>query len=292
MIYVVIPVHNRRDITGRLLETLICQTSNEYKIVVVDDGSKDGTSEMIESRFPDVTVLHGDGNLWWTGATNLGLAYIIDIARGHDYAMLLNDDLIVKEDFIECANRLTREHPDTLIQAVEMDAGNQDVILNGGWEINWITAKFSQLNIGKRIQNFRPGYFEEVSTQTGRGTLIPVEVIKTLGLYNSVHYPQCGDFEFPVRAKRSGYRLIMHYDLKIYSIPDATHEMNAGRSYKLTDIIPYFFEIRSYAYLPSRFWFAYDTSTSLFHGTIFFVFDLFRVSSYFFRNLRIFDWLR
>jgi len=292
MIYVVIPVHNRKDITARLLETLTCQSSSDYRIIVIDDGSTDGTSQMIRSRFPNVILLHGDGNLWWTGATNLGLSYIIEDSGENDYAMLLNDDLVVKDNFIECAERLTKQYPDTLIQAVEIDADNPDVILNGGWKINWLTASFSQINRGKHIFDFGPEYFEEVSTQTGRGTLIPVSVIRKVGLYNASHYPQCGDFEFPVRANTKGYRLMMHYALKIYSFSDATCEMNLNNKYKLSDIIPYFFELRSYAYLPSRFWFAYDTSRNLFQGAAFLTFDLVRVTSYFIRNLRFFSRFR
>lgn len=287
MIHVIIPVHNRREITGRLLERLSEQTSSGYRIIVVDDGSTDGTSEMIESRFPNVTLLHGDGNLWWTGATNLGLKHVMEDSPDNDYAMLLNDDLVVNDDFIESALELTKSYPDTLIQAVELDADNPEIILNGGWKIDWLTAKFSQINVGKKITDFDKHHFEPVSTQTGRGTLIPVGVIRELGLYNSRHYPQCGDFEFPVRAGKKGYRLIMHYGLRIYSFSDASCDVNTDKSYSLSDIIPYYFEIRSYAYLPSRFWFAYDTSTNLIRGTIFLVFDLFRVTAYFIRNLRL-----
>jgi len=283
------PVHNRKDITKRCLDTLYVQTNNNYKIIVVDDGSTDGTSEIVTNHFPDIILLKGDGNLWWTGATNLGISHAIEIGNDNDYVMLLNDDLVVKEDFIETATNITTKHPKTLIQAVEMNANNTDSILNGGWKINWYTAKYFQINSGKQINEFKNTHYEHVSTQTGRGTLIPIHVLKEIGLYNSAHYPQCGDFEFPVRAHNNGYSLIMCYDFKIYSFVEETCDMNTDTKYKLSDIFSYFGNIRSYAYFPSRFWFAYDTASNPLKGFLFFLFDLTRVTTHFIKNLQLLE---
>jgi len=280
------PVFNRKDITRRCLVSLHKQTSSEFKIILIDDGSTDGTSEMAENDFPNVILLKGDGNLWWTGGTNMGLEHALKIASNDDYIMLLNDDLVVDEDFIEIAHHTIAKHPNTLIQAVEMDVDNKNTILNGGWKINWLTAKFFQLNTNKKITTFKSGHYEAVMTQTGRGTLIPITVLKHVGLYNAVHYPQCGDFEYPVRASHFGYNLIMHYDLRIYSFVEQTCDMNLGKQYSLKDILSYYGNIRSYAYLPSRFWFAYDTATNPIKGTVFLFFDLLRTTSRFIRNLK------
>lgn len=72
LIYIIIPVHNRKHFTRECLLSLRKQTFQNFKVIVVNDGSSDGTGEMIEKEFSDVILLKGDGNLWWTGATNLG----------------------------------------------------------------------------------------------------------------------------------------------------------------------------------------------------------------------------
>ena len=67
MIDIVIPVHNRKQYTRDCLHSLQKQTISSYRVIIVDDGSTDGTREMLRREFPEVIVLTGDGNLFWTG---------------------------------------------------------------------------------------------------------------------------------------------------------------------------------------------------------------------------------
>ena len=63
MIYIVIPVFNRKQFTKDCLDSLRKQTDKRFKVVVVDDGSTDGTSDMLKEEYPEVHILYGDGNL-------------------------------------------------------------------------------------------------------------------------------------------------------------------------------------------------------------------------------------
>lgn len=90
---IVIPVHNRRATTLRCLDHLRQTGVLDWaRVVLVDDGSTDGTGEAVRTRFPTVHVLPGDGNLWWGGAIRLGMRHAMQ--AGADFLVWLNDDCL------------------------------------------------------------------------------------------------------------------------------------------------------------------------------------------------------
>ena len=112
-LYVVMPVHNRRALTERCLAALAEQTVRGFGVIVVDDGSTDGTAEMVASHFPEVEVMKRDGSLWWSGSVNLGVKHAL--SKGACAVLLVNDDTTPAPDFVEalacrgqCAARLSR----------------------------------------------------------------------------------------------------------------------------------------------------------------------------------------
>ncbi|HVS40131.1 MAG TPA: glycosyltransferase, partial [Gemmataceae bacterium] len=95
---VVVPVHGRLATTLRFIEAFRRVQYDAYRIVIVDDASPDGTADVLARDHRDVTVLHGDGDLWWTGATNLGVHWALD--HGFDYVLTINNDTMQKPDFL------------------------------------------------------------------------------------------------------------------------------------------------------------------------------------------------
>ncbi len=70
---VVAPVRNHKAITLQCLRSLsrIDRTGLEVHIIIVDDGSTDGASDAIREQFPEVQLVPGDGNLWYTAGANV-----------------------------------------------------------------------------------------------------------------------------------------------------------------------------------------------------------------------------
>ena len=88
---IIIPVHNRRETSLLCLQRLWDQEVMEWAdVVLVDDGSTDGTREAVELDYPEVIVLSGDGNLWWAGGINAGMRYCRE--SGYAFFFWLNDD--------------------------------------------------------------------------------------------------------------------------------------------------------------------------------------------------------
>ena len=86
-ISVIIPVHNRRELIGRALDSVLAQTVLPEEIIVIDDGSTDDTSTFLQKTYPDITVLTRENN-GVSAARNLGIQH----ASGEWIALLDSDD--------------------------------------------------------------------------------------------------------------------------------------------------------------------------------------------------------
>lgn len=128
---IIIPVHNRKHITLTCLGNLdqLGYLKSEH-IIVIDDGSTDGTSDEISSRFPDVVILPGDGSLWWTGAIRKGMKYAYE--EGATCFIWLNDDCLVSAGTFECLEKFVRDNPDSIIGAQGYKDESKSEVLFGG----------------------------------------------------------------------------------------------------------------------------------------------------------------
>ena len=287
MVYVITPVYNRKDLTQRFLACLKRQTYPDIETVIIDDGSTDGTSQMIESQYPEVTIIHGTGDLWWTGGVNEGLLYTIEKASVDDYVLIINDDLEFDEHYVENLVRFAQHHPNTLIGSLVVDIEHPDRIWDGGRMTNWITAKDRILHVGRKISDFEEGAYFEVSQLTGRGMLAPVNAFNEVGLYDAVRFKHRGDTEFPVRASRQGFRQVVYYDAVVRSHVNDTFEFDIKDEYRLSDLKRYFFDFRSSFWLKFRFNFALKTAKSPIQFVCFFACDMIRVTVHFLKRLRL-----
>jgi len=258
-IFIVIPVHNRKDFTRECLLSLRRQTFQHFRIIVIDDGSMDGTGDMIERDFPEVILLKGDGNLWWTGATNMGVEYVLKYGSENDYILTLNDDTEVKSEYLQALLDVALLHPDSLIGSISVSHEDESTVVDGGVRINWLTAKYTNLGEGRRHNDllYEGALIHKVDVLPGRGTLIPVGVFKKIGLYDFKRLPHYGaDYEFSCRAHKNGHKLLIHYGAVVISNVKMTGLNNRVTKLGWNDLIGSFFSIRSQNNLTQRWRFA------------------------------------
>lgn len=98
---VVMCTHNRREQTLACLRAVAASRDVDdviINVVLVDDGSTDGTADALRAEFPRVQVLRGDGTLYWCRAMHLAFAHAM--REGHDAYLWLNDDTLLAPEAI------------------------------------------------------------------------------------------------------------------------------------------------------------------------------------------------
>lgn len=198
-VYIIIPVHNRKDITLKCLENLEeCGDLARYHTVIVDDGSSDGTTEAIHSRYPEVTVLAGDGNLWWTGAIQKGMEYAY--GQGAEYFVWLNDDCYPQKNTIRILISQCRQNHRSLLGIQCLDPGTLEPTYGG---------ILTQNNFIQPIYNLKNELLE-CDGLNGNLACIPREVVDTIGFPNAKKYPHhFGDFIYTKQAQKFGYKILL-----------------------------------------------------------------------------------
>lgn len=197
-IYIIIPVHNRREITLKCLQQLQQQGDlSQYKVVVVDDGSIDGTALAIQKDYSSVTILSGNGSLWWTGSIKLGMEYAY--AQGAQYFVWLNDDTLPEPGTIQRLVDFCTSHPQSIVSAQCYSAVSTQNKTFGGQIINGLTLQLLAVE---------PGQIEECDCVSGNLVCIPYSIIDRIGYPPSHKVPHnTGDVVYSYLAKKAGYHI-------------------------------------------------------------------------------------
>lgn len=240
-IHIVIPVHNRKTYTLGCLRSLKKQTVTGFHTIVVDDGSTDGTGNAVRAEFPGVTVLEGDGNLWWTAAMNMGVEHALN--HGAKYIISLNDDLEVSQDYIEKMIFWAEQKPNALFGSYVFDIHTRHPFSASRRE-DWRTGKSTNL-LTIIPEEDRKGIYQATDF-SGRGLWIPSEVFKTIGLFDAKHLPHYGaDNDFTLRAGKYGFEIYCNFDAVLYGYVEVSGRYEYKRTYSIANYYRCLFGIKS-----------------------------------------------
>jgi GT2 family glycosyltransferase len=221
-ISIVFPIHNGLNYTKACLYSLIHEHKIEKKkvkfyLIIVDDGSTDGSNKWIASNYPEVILLNGNGNLWWGGGVNLGTKYAIKNLHS-DYILWWNNDIIAEIDYFDNLIEVVNKYDtNTIIGSKILLAQKEEIVWSMGGLFDPYTGKKEMVGSGK-TDNESMQHPIQVDWLPGMGTLIHKSIFERIGLVDNKTFPQYhGDSDFILRAKENGCKIIVYPSLRIFN---------------------------------------------------------------------------
>ena len=235
-IIVILPVHNRLNITRNFIKCLNEQTYKNYILLLIDDGCTDDTVDYIKQKIENLIVLSGDGNLWWAGSLNMAYKFLVnkDYA-GNDIVLIANDDVLFDADYFEKLIVDISNNDGSIIISPGHDIHSD--FIERGFLINWKNLLFHKM--------YEDGEPDAITT---RCLYMKYHDYKKIGGFYPKLLPQyLSDLEYTIRAKRIGYKLHIS-KLTSVKVDRKTTGQHIDNSIRLRDFLYHHFISKKTAY--------------------------------------------
>ncbi len=199
-VVIIIVTYNRLNVLKDCILSLLKTRYENYKIVIVDNASKDGTTDAIQSFFPSVKIIRNEKNLGYTGGNNKGIKWALN--QNCDYIMILNDDVVVEPDFIK--------------NLVNVAQGDRRIGLACPKLLCFeIPTKFFKEYGGynyylgiNRQPLLKTNYPTEIELVPGASILIRKETIQKIGLMDENFFLYFDEGDLCYRTKKAGFKMM------------------------------------------------------------------------------------
>ena len=201
---VVLTWNNFAD-TAECLQSLAQLNFPRYNIILVDNGSTDGSIERLQSTFPEVNIIRNDRNLGYAGGNNIGINHAL--SHGAEYLLILNNDTIVDRNLAAELVSITRACNNLgVLGCANYYYDNRKKIQFSGGMIDWKTGDV----IDTTRHKIDKGHFKalrEVDTVAGSCLFIPATVIRVVGSFDERYFLTFEESDLCCRVKKAGYRV-------------------------------------------------------------------------------------
>jgi GT2 family glycosyltransferase len=202
-IAVLMACYNRKELTRRCLAHLFeAGADANLDVFLVDDGSTDGTAEMVQATWPAVKITTGTGALFWSGGMNLAWSTALSARSDYDAFLWLNDDASLYSKGLDgmlsdlAAVRRSPDEPVIIVGAMQDRTGSR--VTYGAQEI---PSKRKPLRLSVVEPSGTPA---PCDTFSGNAVLITRAVVDRVGLLSPDFQHTFSDLDYGLRARKAG----------------------------------------------------------------------------------------
>ncbi len=200
-ITVVVLNWNGRNFVGKALEGLRAQTCRDFNVVVVDNGSTDGSVEYIRRTFPEVELVALPSNLGFSAANNIALESI-----NGEYAALLNNDAVPAPEWLSELSNALDSHPEAGSAASKILLFDDPRTLDRAGDSYTVAGAGVLRGRGMLSEEFDEPKF--VFGACAAAALYRMDMLRDVGFFDESFFLLYEDVDLSFRAQLAGYKCI------------------------------------------------------------------------------------
>lgn len=259
-VFIIILNWNRLGDTLECIKSVSLLNYKNYKIILVDNGSTEGSIDVVRDIYDDIVLIKNSENLGYAEGNNVGIRYAL--SNDADYIWLLNNDTIVDQDSLGTMLDVGEILPECGILGSKIYYFDQpEIIWFAGATINWRKAVSNHIGQNQKDQA-EYNSIREVERVTGCSMLVKREVCEQIGLMDENLFLYAEELDWCVRAKKAGFKILYIPDSNVYHKISSSTGDNYGAIFNYFNTRNFLYVIRKNMSFPKR---EYYLINALFH---------------------------
>jgi GT2 family glycosyltransferase len=242
---IVVLAHNGLADTLECLSSLAQIHWSPLDVILVDNGSSDGTPGTVARRWPNVTVLAQRQNVGFAEGNNVGIRHALD--AGADYVFLLNNDTTIDADAIAHCVEVAEQFVDVgAVCPMIYFAEPPTLVWYAGAEFDPGRARSGRMLRYRELEAGAATGATETDRAVGAAVLLPRGALEQVGLLDRDLFFLYEDVDWSLRARRAGYRIYLARAGKVW------HRVSAAAGGEHSPLIAYY-ETRNHLIVCRRY---------------------------------------
>jgi GT2 family glycosyltransferase len=210
-IFLIILNWNGKEVLKECLESIEKIDYPNYEVIVVDNGSMDGSQKMMKENFPYVHLIENEKNEGVAEGQNIGIRYALE--KGTDYVFITNNDVTLDKNILkELLKGAESDDEVGIVGPIVYWADDPNRIQSGGGMINWKKGKGYHL----KADEIDKGQHSVKDVDYVGSVFVSSDTLRKIGFYNSKYFAYWEDAELCTRVKKAGYKVVCVSDAKIW----------------------------------------------------------------------------
>ncbi len=208
---VIIPNYNGQKYLSDCLKSLRKQSFRDFKVIMVDNGSSDGSISVVKRDFPEVQIIGLSENTGFANAVNVGIK-----ETGAKYVFLLNNDTVCEEGVLDALVKVLDKKKSVFsVQAKMLQIKEPHLIDDAGdyyCALGWAFAPSKDKDNSKYSRRIN------VTSACAGAAMYRREVFEEIGYFDEAHFCYLEDVDVGYRARLYGYDNVMEPGAIVYHV--------------------------------------------------------------------------